>query len=346
MDAFVHLGKKREAGGRGEATAGESVLATPLWGMLYANDAGVASRSPEQLRKTMGVIVVVCAAFSLTVSEAKTEIMCLRAKGMPDPTVTFSVEAAGQVYNQTNEFVYLGGNVNHNADLSIEVDRRMRNALCSFRKYTLELYDRPSAPLELKIRMLRAEVLEPMLHGCVMWSPRACHYDTPHGVHHRFLTRCIGWRKHNRADHPISYLDTLVKTEIESIEAPLLRRRILFADLWRAWRIRDCRSAWCSEKWWRARAVWGARKKSACGFPGRPQSFRHQRRPVDDCSPGRGGMAQNGRIRDGTFHGKMDRCRKNQGWTTACSGMPECDGKDQGEDSPKQAGSCWFARPC
>ena len=27
-------------------------------------------------------------------------------------------------------------------------------------------------------------------------------------------------------------------------------------------------------------------------FPGRPQSFRHQRRPVDDCSPGRGGMVQ------------------------------------------------------
>ena len=25
---------------------------------------------------------------------------------------------------------------------------------------------------------------------------------------------------------------------------------------------------------------------------GQPQSFRHQRRPVDDCSPGRGGTAQ------------------------------------------------------
>ena len=58
-------------------------------------------------------------------------------------------------------------------------------------------------------------------------------------------------------------------------------------------------------------------------FPGRPQSFRPERRPVDDCNPGRGGMAQNGRTRGGTFHGKMDRCRKNQGWTTACSGMPE-----------------------
>ena len=93
--------------------------------MLYADDAGVVSQSPKQLRKIMGVI---CAAFSLTVLKAKAEIMCLGRKRMPESTVIFSVEAAGQVYNQTNEFVYLGGNVNHNADLSIEVDRRIRNA--------------------------------------------------------------------------------------------------------------------------------------------------------------------------------------------------------------------------
>ena len=44
-----------------------------------------------------------------------------------------------------------------------------------------------------------------------------------------FLTRCIGWQKHNGADHPISYLDTLVNTGRVSIEATLRRRRILFA---------------------------------------------------------------------------------------------------------------------
>ena len=43
---------------------------TLLWGMLHADDTGVVSQSPEQLRKMMGVIVVVCATFSLTVSEA------------------------------------------------------------------------------------------------------------------------------------------------------------------------------------------------------------------------------------------------------------------------------------
>ena len=112
---------------------------------------------------------------------------------MPETTATFGVEAADQVYNQTNEFVYLGGGggVNHNADLSIEVSQRIRNAWCSFRKYTLELYNQPSAPLELKIRMLRAEVLETMLYVCVTWSPRACHYDTLRRAHQSFLTRCI-----------------------------------------------------------------------------------------------------------------------------------------------------------
>ena len=62
-------------------------------------------------------------------------------------------------------------------------------------------------------------------------------------------------------------------------------------------------------------------------FSGRSQSFRHQRRPVDDCSPGRGGMVQNGRTRGGIFHGEMDRSRENQGWTTAAVVCPNVTGR-------------------
>ena len=135
----------------------------------------------------------------------------------------------------------------------------------------------------------------------------------------------------------------------ESIEATLRRRRILFAGSLACMeytRLPKCvmfgemvGGAGCvggQEKEWQADGV----------FPGRPQSFRHQRRPADDYNPGRGAMAQNGGTRGGTFHGEMDRCRGSQGWNTACSRMPERNGKDQEEDSPKQAGSCWFARPC
>ena len=76
--------------------------------------------------------------------------------------------------------------------------------------------------------MLRAEVLETMLYGYVTWSPRVYHYNTLRRAHHRFLTRCIGWRTHNRTDHSISYQDTLFKTGSEGIEVTLRRRRILF----------------------------------------------------------------------------------------------------------------------
>ena len=200
-----------------------------------------------------------------------------------------------------------------NADLSIEVNRRIRNAWCSFRKYILELYDRPSAPLELKLRMLGAEALEITLYVCVTWSPRACHYDTLRRAHHSFLTRCIRWRKNNHAVHPISSLDTLIKTRSESIKATARRRRILFAGFMA--RMEDTRLPKCvmfGEQLLGGGAgcMGGPRKRVNGVFPGRPQSFRYQCRPVDDCSPGRKGMAQDGGTRSGTFHREVDRCKK------------------------------------
>ena len=101
--------KKTRAGGQEEGAGRDPALTTSLGGMIYAYDAGVISQSPEKLRRVMGVIVVVGVAFGLTVSEAKTEIMCLRTKGVPHTTTIFSVEAAGQVNNQKQEFLYLEG---------------------------------------------------------------------------------------------------------------------------------------------------------------------------------------------------------------------------------------------
>ena len=65
--------------------------------MLYSDNAGDVSQSPEQLRKMIGWIVVVC------------------AKEMAEPIATFNIEAAGQVCSRTNELVYLGRDINQNA---------------------------------------------------------------------------------------------------------------------------------------------------------------------------------------------------------------------------------------
>lgn len=73
--------------------------------------------------------------------------MCLRARGMPDAAATFSIEVARQVYKQVRDYIYLDGDANHDADLSADVYRHIRDAWWRSRKNTLELYADGELPL-------------------------------------------------------------------------------------------------------------------------------------------------------------------------------------------------------
>ena len=96
----------------------------------------------------------------------------------------------------------------------------------------------------------------------------------------------------------ISYLDALIKMGSESIDAIMRRRRILFAVfVARAEATRLPKCVTFGELVVGAGCVGGAGKRVDGVFPGRPQSFRYQRRPVDDCSSGRERMAQYGGTR-------------------------------------------------
>ena len=96
--------------------------------------------------------------------------------------------------------------------------------------------------------------------------------------------------------------------------------------------------------------MWGATKKSG-SLTSRAFDINADQWTID-CSPGRGGMSQNDRNKGRNIswrNGSLQRkppARAIDYVRHTCSGMPERDGKDQEEDSPKQAGSCWFARPC
>ena len=140
-----------------------------VWGMLYADDAGVVSTSPRGLTRMMGVIVVTCQEFGLTVSEKKTEAMHLWSH--PHTTSNaLRIEAAGQRYKQTTEFVYLGGAISESADLDIEIKRRIGAAWASVRKYSSQLYDRRNARLSLKNQAFQSG-------GNGSYAVRMCHVD-------------------------------------------------------------------------------------------------------------------------------------------------------------------------
>ena len=175
----------------------------------------------------MTVIVTACSSFGLTVSEAKTEIMCLETKG--GGKVSFTIDAAGQVYKQTVEFVYLGGAITADRVLCIEITRRFQRAWACFQRFKIEICDCPGVRYRLKVRLLKAEVIETLLYGCMTWIPNKRDYHRLRRIHHSMLLRCLGWRKRKRDDHTPSYADALAKTASESIETTVRRRRTLFA---------------------------------------------------------------------------------------------------------------------
>lgn len=96
--------------------------------------------------------------------------MCLQERGYlkPNAVSTFNAEAAGQVYNEAHNFVYLWGNISHDSGPLIKAVWRICNAWCSVR------------------------------------SPRSWHNDALRRVHLSLFTEYIELRKYIRTDHPIS----------------------------------------------------------------------------------------------------------------------------------------------
>ncbi|CAM9326971.1 unnamed protein product, partial [Pylaiella littoralis] len=183
-----------------------------IWRMLYADDACIVSQSPQSpgsLEKMMSIIERVAGRFGLLVSEPKTETMCMLAKGME--ACSFTIDAAGMVFKQKKDFVYLGGKICEDGSTEGEINHRVQRAHACFRRNSQAMYDRPGAPLRLKVRLLQAEVVETLLYGCVTWNLKPAEYRKLRSAHHFFLLRCVGWKKREeRTDRPLSYAKALI----------------------------------------------------------------------------------------------------------------------------------------
>ena len=201
-----------------------------LWAMLYADDAGIASQSQASLEK-MTAIVEVCAAFGLIVSEKKTVTMHMRPATMKAEAV--AVEAAGQRYSQVDTFVYLGSTISSVGDVGPEIKRRTGYAWNCSLMYSRAVYDNPYIAVAEKVRFLKAEVLEVMPYGCVTWTLSPGDFDKLREAHRGILLRCLNTYTSTRAApdyHMLSYLQVLLRTDCECIEATVMKRILHYAD--------------------------------------------------------------------------------------------------------------------
>ena len=200
-----------------------------VWGMLYADDAGVVSTSSRGLTRMMDVMVVACQKFGLTVSEKNTKPMHLWSHPHTASNA-LRIEVAGQRYKQTTEFVCFGGAISESADLVIEIKRRIGAAWASVRIYSSQLYDRRNARLSLKIRLFKAEVMQAMLYGCATWTMRSQDFSSLRTAHHKLLLRIIGFRRKGRTGYkPLPYGEVLERTGSERIETTTRKHQLEFA---------------------------------------------------------------------------------------------------------------------
>ena len=201
-----------------------------VWGMLYADYAGGVSTSPPGFTRMMDVIVVACQEYGVTVSEKKTEAMHLWSHPNTASNA-LRIEATGQRYKQTTEFVHLDGAISESTDLDTEIKRRIGAGRASVRKYSSQLYDRLNARLSLKIRLFKAEVMEAMLYGCATWIMRSQNFSSLRIANHKLLLRIIGfWRKDRTGYKPLSCREALERTGSVRIKTRIRKRHLGFAE--------------------------------------------------------------------------------------------------------------------
>ena len=96
-------------------------------------------------------------------------------------------------------------------------------------RFKRELYDMEAATFVLTLRMLKAEVMETLLYGCVTWTLGKEHFDELRTAHRRFLLRIIVFQRQEPTDQLMSYAKALKKAQCESFEMTIRKRRLLFA---------------------------------------------------------------------------------------------------------------------
>ena len=221
-------GQKKEGGDDDDDAAG--ITFTKLWSMLYADDAAIVSKSETGLASMMSIIVEATLQFGLTVSENKTKIMYAAKKSaLKAKRVTITVNAGGQSYDQVAHFTYLGSRMSESGGVAEEIAERKVKAWGKWIVRKKALYQNCGIKPNVKLAMLKQEIIETLLYGCEAWTMTAVDIAALNSIHYKLLTQTLGlWRK-KKTDLPRSYSSILKGYGLWSMETEVRLRRLKWA---------------------------------------------------------------------------------------------------------------------
>ena len=103
-----------------ESDAGAMVNGEIFSNLRFADDMAVMAEGESDLQMAVDKIVDVSSSMEMCINAAKTEIQFLGKGNIP-----FQIKVNGQQLQQTENFVYLGGNISTNDGLEKDIQRRI-----------------------------------------------------------------------------------------------------------------------------------------------------------------------------------------------------------------------------
>lgn len=203
-------------------------LTKVLWSTLYADNAGIASRSQVNLVKMMTPRVEVCVAFGLVVAEKMAVNMhkcfpeyrggCGRGGG------------SGSNIHASCVFPLPWPKISSISDVTPEIHNRIGQARTCFYKHSAVLHDNPYIALVTKVRLQKTEVIEAAQYGCVTWKVAHDNFSPLRDAHRGFRLSCLIKHTSSRSANDynlLPYHEVFQRTRHKCMEATVTRRTLL-----------------------------------------------------------------------------------------------------------------------
>ncbi|KAI8493291.1 hypothetical protein Bbelb_292950 [Branchiostoma belcheri] len=154
--------------------------------LLFANDAALASHTPDGLQRLMDSFSDACKEFALKISIKKTEVMVQDAPNSP------AIHINGSLLAVTDRFTYLGSTVTNNMSLDVEISTRIGKAASVMSKLNKRVWENRNLTMNTKLKVYQTSVLSTLLYGSETWTTYAKQEAKLNAYHMRCLRRILG----------------------------------------------------------------------------------------------------------------------------------------------------------
>ena len=142
--------------------------------------------SAMQLQRMMDIFVEVTEAYGQEVSIKKTEVMVVQprvSQVMPPLVITIH----GKVLQQVKHFKYVGSTENDSANMTDEIDIRIRSMLVAYTKLAARVFENRNLNLVTRWAAFQAFVISNATYGCSSWNTSQKQLKKLESLHFRLI---------------------------------------------------------------------------------------------------------------------------------------------------------------